>query len=89
MDDALKRFTPSDGFIGRYTELVRDFVIPYQYDMLSDAVEGAEKSHAPSKLPCRRDGQRNRPLRRTVLRHGVSGQRRGQVAGGGRLLAFK
>lgn len=46
MGDGLKSFTPKGGFIGHYAELVRDFVIPYQYEMLSDSVEGAEKSHA-------------------------------------------
>lgn len=46
MNDALKRFTPADGLIGRCAELIRNFVIPYQYDMLNDAVECAEKSHA-------------------------------------------
>ena len=42
----LKAFTPKGGFIGQYADLVWDFVIPYQYDMLNDSVEGAEKSHA-------------------------------------------
>jgi DUF1680 family protein len=46
MNDGFKAFTAVGGFIGRYAELVRDFVVPYQYDMLSDSVEGAEKSHA-------------------------------------------
>ena len=35
----------SDGFIGKYQKLVRDTVIPYQYDVLNDRAEGAEKSH--------------------------------------------
>ena len=35
----------SDGFIGRYQKLVRDTVIPYQYSVLNDKAEGAEKSH--------------------------------------------
>ena len=35
----------SDGFIGKYQRLVRDTVIPYQYAVLNDNAEGAEKSH--------------------------------------------
>ncbi|MCH5192934.1 MAG: glycoside hydrolase family 127 protein [Oscillospiraceae bacterium] len=35
----------SDGFIGKYQKLVRDTVIPYQYEVLCDKAEGAEKSH--------------------------------------------
>ncbi|MCH5324820.1 MAG: glycoside hydrolase family 127 protein [Eubacterium sp.] len=35
----------SGGFIGKYQRLVRDTVIPYQYSVLCDAAEGAEKSH--------------------------------------------
>ena len=35
----------SEGFIGKYQKLVRDTVIPYQYAVLNDKAEGAEKSH--------------------------------------------
>ena len=35
----------SDGFVGKYQKLVRDTVIPYQYSVLNDNAEGAEKSH--------------------------------------------
>ena len=35
----------SAGFIGRYQRLVSDTVIPYQYEVLCDRAEGAEKSH--------------------------------------------
>lgn len=35
----------SDGFVGRYQKLVKNTVIPYQYEILCDNVEGAEKSH--------------------------------------------
>ncbi len=35
----------SGGFIGKYQRLVKDTVIPYQYDVLCDKAEGAEKSH--------------------------------------------
>lgn len=35
----------SEGFIGKYQKLVRDTVIPYQYAVLNDKADGAEKSH--------------------------------------------
>ncbi len=40
-----KGYKPGKGFIGRYQKLIKDVVIPYQYDILRDRVEGAEKSH--------------------------------------------
>ncbi len=41
----IKSFIPSDGIIKRCQELIRKEVIPYQYDVLWDRAEGAEKSH--------------------------------------------
>ncbi len=35
----------SDGFIGKYRRLVKETVIPYQYDILCDRAEDTEKSH--------------------------------------------
>lgn len=35
----------SDSFIGKYQRLVKNTVIPYQYDILCDNVPGTEKSH--------------------------------------------
>ncbi len=35
----------SGGFINRWQRLIKDTVIPYQYDVLNDRAEGAEKSH--------------------------------------------
>jgi uncharacterized protein len=46
MTDALKMFTVSDSFFGRYEKLVIDTVIPYQEKILNDAIPGIEKSHA-------------------------------------------
>ncbi len=40
----------SDGFIGNYRKLVRETVIPYQYAVFNDQVEGVEKSHAISNF---------------------------------------
>lgn len=42
---SVKDFTPAEGFIGRYQKLIKDVVIPYQYSVLCDEAEGAEKSH--------------------------------------------
>ncbi len=38
-------FRSNDGFIEKYRRLIRNTVIPYQYSVLSDKAEGAEKSH--------------------------------------------
>lgn len=40
-----RAYRASVGFIRRYQELVRDEVIPYQYEVLCDRVEGVEKSY--------------------------------------------
>lgn len=42
---SVNAFTPAKGFIGRYQKLIKDVVIPYQYSVLRDEAEGAEKSH--------------------------------------------
>lgn len=34
-----------DGFINRYQRLIKEVVIPYQYDVLCDRIENIEKSH--------------------------------------------
>jgi hypothetical protein len=41
----IKRFKINDNFFGRYEDLVREVVIPYQEKALNDMIEGAEKSH--------------------------------------------
>ena len=35
----------SGGFLNRWQRLVKDTIIPYQYEVLNDRAEGAEKSH--------------------------------------------
>lgn len=41
-----KAFVPEDGFIKNFQKLIKDVVIPYQYDVLHDnAKDNAEKSH--------------------------------------------
>jgi DUF1680 family protein len=41
-----KNVTIDDGFFGFYTRLVRDTMIPYQWEVLNDRVPEAEPSHA-------------------------------------------
>lgn len=41
----IDQFVPTDGFIKRLQRLIKDEVLPYQYDVLCDKAEGAEKSH--------------------------------------------
>ncbi|MDE7295621.1 MAG: glycoside hydrolase family 127 protein [Oscillospiraceae bacterium] len=40
----IKNYYPTDGFILNYQRLVKEAVIPYQYEVLHDRAEGAEKS---------------------------------------------
>ncbi len=40
-----KSYISDDGFVGRYRKLIKNEVIPYQYSVLWDKAEGAEKSH--------------------------------------------
>lgn len=42
----LHKLTVSDPFLGQYQQLVRDVVIPYQWDALNDRIAEAEPSHA-------------------------------------------
>ena len=42
----LHKLNVTDTFLGEYQRLVRDVVIPYQWDALNDRIEEAEPSHA-------------------------------------------
>lgn len=42
----LHKLTVSDPFLGQYQQLVRDVVIPYQWNALNDRIPEAEPSHA-------------------------------------------
>jgi len=42
----MKQVNIDDNFWGNYIKLVRDVVVPYQWEAINDRVEGAEKSHA-------------------------------------------
>lgn len=43
---SVSSYKPDTGFIGFYQKLIKDVVIPYQYEVLNDEVENVEKSHA-------------------------------------------
>ena len=42
----LKRITVTDPFLGEYQRLIREVVIPYQWEALNDNIPDAEPSHA-------------------------------------------
>ena len=46
----LTAFQADDSFVGRVQRLVRDEVIPYQYQILNDALPGVAKSHAVENI---------------------------------------
>lgn len=41
---SMKQVELNDPFWSRYTQLVRDVVVPYQWEAINDRVEGAEKA---------------------------------------------
>ena len=41
----VKNYKSREGFVYRYQKLIKDTVVPYQYAVLNDAVEGVAKSH--------------------------------------------
>ena len=43
---SVKDFKADGSFVGRVQKLVREEVLPYQYQILNDALPGVEKSHA-------------------------------------------
>lgn len=46
MEVDLHKLKINDQFLGQYQQLVRDVVIPYQWDALNDRIEEADPSHA-------------------------------------------
>ncbi|MGG2076663.1 glycoside hydrolase family 127 protein [Lelliottia nimipressuralis] len=46
MEPDLHKLKINDPFLGQYQQLVRDVVIPYQWDALNDRIAEAEPSHA-------------------------------------------
>ena len=45
-----KAYQSEDGFLRNYQKLIKKVVIPYQYSVLQDQAEGAEKSHVVSNF---------------------------------------
>ena len=45
----VKSYKADDSFIGKFQNLISDTVIPYQYKVLCDEVEGATESHVITK----------------------------------------
>jgi len=46
MEVDLHKLKVNDPFLGQYQQLVRDVVIPYQWEALNDRIAEAEPSHA-------------------------------------------
>lgn len=46
----IRAFRSGDGFWAQRQRLVREVVVPYQYDILNDKVSGVERSHAIENL---------------------------------------
>ena len=56
----LHKLKVTDAFLGEYQRLVRDVVIPYQWDALNDRIEEADPSHAIENFEIaagRKDGE--------------------------------
>ncbi len=49
MEVDLHKLKITDPFLGQYQQLVRDVVIPYQWDALNDRIDEADPSHAIEK----------------------------------------
>jgi len=41
----IRQFRPRGGFVAQYQDLIREKMIPYQYEVLCDRAPGVEKSH--------------------------------------------
>lgn len=76
----LHKLTVSDPFLGQYQQLVRDVVIPYQWDALNDRIPEAEPSHAIENFRIAAGQQTG------DFTAWSSGQRRGEMAGSGCLV---
>jgi DUF1680 family protein len=81
MEVDLHKLKINDPFLGQYQQLVRDVVIPYQWDALNDRIDEADPSHAIENFRIAAG------LQEGILRHGLSGQRRGEMAGSRGLVA--
>lgn len=84
---SLKDFTTAEGFVGRYQHLIKDVVIPYQYKVLCDEMEGVEKSHVIRNFINAGKALRGEDVGDGFYGMVFPGQRRGQMAGGCGLCA--
>lgn len=50
METDLHKLNVTDPFLGQYQRLVRDVVIPYQWDALNDRIPEADPSHMQLKI---------------------------------------
>ena len=75
-DISLKNIDITDKFWNKYRSLVKDVIIPYQWNTLNDNVPDAEPSHCIENFRIAA-GRKNR----RVCRSGIPGYRRSQMAG--------
>ena len=59
----VKSFSADNGFIGKMQKLVREEVLPYQYNILNDAIPGIEKSHAIENIRLAADKLRGKDVK--------------------------
>ena len=79
--DALKKFRMGQGFCKRLETLAIEETIPYPGPCAARRDRGRGEKPRHRKLPSRRGNEPDRDMRWNVLRHGVPGQRRCQMAG--------
>ncbi len=71
----LKDIHITDNFWRKYIKLVKDVIIPYQWDILNDKLEGVETSHCIENFRIAAGESRR------VLRRCIPGYRCGEMAG--------
>ena len=67
----VKSFSADNGFIGKMQKLVREEVLPYQYNILNDAIPGIEKSHAIENIRLAAEKLRGRMYCMNPLQHSI------------------
>ena len=84
----VKSFSADNGFIGKMQKLVREEVLPYQYNILNDAIPGIEKSHAIENIRLAAEKLRGKDVKPDEFyRYGVPRQRCRKVDRSGSLCA--
>lgn len=79
---SLKNIHISDAFWRKYIRLVKDVIIPYQWDILNDNLEGVETSHCIENFRIAA-GEKQGEYYGAVF----PGYRRGKMAGGSRVCS--